>query len=192
MASPLADPTKLAGYVGFDVNPARAAALVDQASALIRGLTRQLFDYVTGDTVILSPIGSIALLPELPAVNVYDLQVLNQDQGTWTPFPDRWDYDPDTGVIEVDPLSWWWPRRQRRSVQVTYDHGYTTAPDDLAGACLGLAADLLANPMHLQSTSVGGVSMRFDRPAALTGAVGTDLPASIQVVIDKYTKPSVR
>lgn len=184
--TPLADSTKLGGYVGFDIDPARAAALVDQASAVIRGLTRQAFDFVSGDTVTLTPAGAVVLLPELPVVAVTALQVAHN--GAWLPFPDRWDWSTE-GVIEVDSRSIWWPRGQN-SVRATNDHGYTVMPDDLSGACLGLAADLLANPMHLQATNVGGVSMRFDRPT-ITGAVGTDLPASVQAVIDKYTLVSV-
>lgn len=179
---PFAAPSDLVAYVGELVTLDRAAALLTQASEIIRGLARQQIDMVTDDVVILDPIGSVVLLPELPVVAVTALEV--RDGADWSPYPDRWVWSA-SGTIRAAP-SRLWPT-EPQSVRVTNSHGYDPIPGDLAAVCLTLAVRLAGNPMRLQSQQIGAVRVQFESSRG-SSALLDDAETRI---IDRYSLASV-
>jgi hypothetical protein len=163
------EPADLFTFMGYPADPsdpdvARAEAMINAAEGMVRGRARQQLDYLAGDVVVLDPQGLAVQLPELPVQNVDTLSVWVVDPatlvGSWQVYdPSQWNWSSD-GVVTAT-WSTWWPS-QPRTVQVTYDHGYTTIPSELITVTLSLAARLASNPLHLQGQATGGISQRFE------------------------------
>lgn len=128
----------------------RATALLTDASALIRGYTRQNFDQQTGDQVVLRPAGNHVRLPQRPVLAVQQVAIIDCDGQPSDPI-NGWCWDGSdkiritgSSIKGIDDP--WWPWNWApEALQVTYDHGYTVTPADVvARACSMVLAVLLA------------------------------------------------
>lgn len=118
-----------------------ATELLREASSLIQAHTGQLFDAVANETVLLTADGSEWLtLPQRPVTAVSALSI----DGTALATPGEYLWDADGNLSRVS-TSWWSPNR--RSVSVTYSHGYavdgngiTLVPAQVRTICLNMVA----------------------------------------------------
>lgn len=112
--------------------------LLDVATEMIRGYTRQYISLVEDETVVLRSQGGLLLLPELPVVSIGDVEydgtvlTLDTDYTVW-----------DSGIIRHTTGVWTDP------VTVTYTHGYSTIPDDIKGVCVDITKRAFENPAGL-------------------------------------------
>lgn len=154
--------------VTVDEQP-RAERLLELASAAVRRETGQTFDLVTSDIVTVRPVGKVARLPQRPVTNVIEIvddgQVVSPDVYEWT----------SQGVITRTPLVDWGDvtgsTRWVGPLTVTYDHGYDTVPDDVAGIVCDAAAARLSNPDRVRQESIGSYSVTY--PTAENVALST-------------------
>lgn len=157
------------------------------------------FDVVTNDVVFIDPMRyRQALLPQIPVVNVDSVQALlpsTDNTGmTWTTLTNfafvantglLYDTTGEPGTSLGFGPSWpWLPG----SLQVTYDHGYTTVPQALINAACRFAQQYLENPTLLLQRGVGDVNDRF---AGNTGGVGIVIDAFDERILDRYTLISI-
>ncbi|RAV17629.1 hypothetical protein DQP57_00350 [Mycobacterium colombiense] len=157
------------------------------------------FDVVEDDTVFIDPKPyRQALLPEIPVVNVSEVQALLPSQTgggmVWTTLT-NYAYVNDTGLIydttgepgvmqSFGPTWPWLPG----SLKVTYDHGYETVPKSLINAAVRFAQQYLENPTLKLQRSIGDVNDRF---AGNTGGVGIVIDAFDERILDRYTLISI-
>jgi hypothetical protein len=174
MAS-LATPSQLASRIQSDLDTATAQLALDNASGMIRRLSRQQIDFVSQETVVLVGNGRILTLPERPPVidgsNPLTVTELAEFGGIAVSMVEDRDFSR-VGTELTRGYPWWWNSSQRlmgypRSrplgvwaprVQVTYSHGYTTIPDDLVALCLDVAQALYTNPQGLRSMKIDDYS----------------------------------
>jgi hypothetical protein len=138
---------EFASYVQSDVDTATAVLLRDLATGAIKSATGQEVDVVTDDAITLAaPDGPWLVLPQLPASEPTLVKVDGETITDWTFSVDRlyrpqgWTaYDDTTGA----PLR----------VEVTYTHGYATAPAELKRIALQAAARAYTNPSGASSHS---------------------------------------
>jgi hypothetical protein len=176
-----ATPADLNNFLGATIDTDRAQQVLNQSTALIQGWCRQNLFAVSGDTVTVDPYDTgECFLPELPVTAVTQVQLLGCD-GTWStldPSFYRWN---SRGKVYLTRRPDFWPW-QYDSVQVTYDHGYTTIPADLQGVCLQLAGRLFSNPYDAQGLVTGGIQMRFSGTRGTDGLKDTEI-----AILGKYT-----
>ncbi len=157
------------------------------------------FDLATGDVVLCDPQPySRAMLPYVPVVNVTSVEgwlpSTTANAMEWTPLT-NYAYDAGTGRIWDTSglpganismgLSWpWLPQ----SLRVTYDHGYSTVPQDLISCACRFAQQYLENPTLMLQRGVGQINDRF---AGNTGGVGIVINAFDQRIMDRYTFISI-
>lgn len=174
MAS-LATPSQLASRIQGDLDTASAQLALDNASGLIRRLSRQQIDFVSQETVILVGRHQILSLPERPAVvdgsNPLTVTELAEFGGISISMVEDRDYSR-VGNELTRGFPWWWNNTQRLMgyprtrplgvwaprVQVTYSHGYATIPDDLQALCLDIAQAMYTNPQGLRSMQIDDYS----------------------------------
>lgn len=159
------------------------------------------FDLVTGETVFIDPKPyRQALLPSIPVANVTSVQGLLPQQNStsggmvWTTLTNYafvtetgllYDTTGEPGVIWNFGPSWpWLPG----SLQVTYDHGYSTVPQGLIFAACRFAQQYLENPALLLQRDVNDVHNRF---AGNTGGVGIVINEFDQMIMDRYRLVSI-
>src|SRR5690606_36466189 len=118
--APLATVEDLEARLGRELTSeeaARANALLADASALIRGWTRQDFTLTLGDVITLRPVGTVVRLPQRPVQAVTAVVAVGGSEaipdvplpvGSWT-----WDgidkvdiWPPDTSWLLSLPESW--------------------------------------------------------------------------------------
>lgn len=131
----LATVAQLEARLGHAVDAIRATALLEDASAVIRGYTGQHFSRVVGDVVTLPVTRGLLVLPQRPADK--PTAIANID-GVAIP-ASAW-YWGGVGVVEFGSPSWVANGPSRtgspRTVMVTYSHGYPEIPGDvIAVAC---------------------------------------------------------
>lgn len=184
--TPFVDSARLATVTAGDATEAISAAL-----SVARGYTGQTLTAVSGDVAECDPHddGSV-YLRELPVTAVSAVSVWAQaPDGSlgWTDVgPTNYRVIQSRGEVRVYstptvPVRW---SREPGSVRVTYDHGFATAPDDLADIVLQIAAMLQSNPRGLAMRRVGEKVNTF---APVTN--GVTLRDSWKAVLDRYTNP---
>ena len=133
----------------------RAAAYLADASALIRGYTRQQFEAVADDEVELRPVGMRIRLPQRPVTDVSSVVAIGWGGVTDLTLPSgTWGWD-GIDIIEISPFTsrvWLslpeidlhggYPDTYR----VTYDHGDDTIPDDVIAVACGMVLRTLLSP----------------------------------------------
>lgn len=132
MADPvLATVQQLEARLGHTVDAIRATALLEDASAIVRGYTRQYFSRVLNDVVTLAVSGGKIVLPQRPADKP---TVVARVDGTG-PYPTSAWFWGGVGVVEFGTPSWVANGGSYVSSPpaaiVTYSHGYTTIPGDV-------------------------------------------------------------
>lgn len=130
----------------------RAAALLADASALVRGYTRQTFDLVTADEVVLRPVGTVLRLPQRPVVDVTAVVALGcADVAEITLTAWCWDgsdkVDID-GARALDPAvaDVWQRCCGPNTYKVTNDHGYAATPADVVAVVTAMVLRTLTAP----------------------------------------------
>lgn len=172
------------------------------AQAFVEGYCNRSFDLVTGDIAFIDPKPyRQALLPAIPVANVSNVQALLPDTTgtgglTWTALTNyRFVADtgllydttgePGTGASFSCAPSWpWLPG----SLQVTYDHGYSTVPTALINVAIRFAQQYLENPALLLQREVGAFNERY---AGNTGGVGIVINEFDKLIMDRYTLISI-
>lgn len=197
--SALASPADLEARLGRDLTAqeaARAEALLNDASAVVRAYTRQTFDLATDDEVVLRATGGRITLPGRPVQDVSRVEVIGGSEA----LPDftlaDWLFDGiDTvrigegaAVINL-PEAWWDDDGYPGTYRVTYTHGYAEVPGDVLAVVCGVVLRVLTNPSGYRSETVGSYSVTYAVPA--TGEqLGTNLTRYEMKALDRYRRKS--
>ena len=195
--SALASPDDIEARLGRDLTAqeaARAQALLSDASAVVRAYTRQNFDLVTDDEVVLRATGGRISLPGRPVQGVSRVEVIGGSDA----LPDftlaDWLFDGiDTvrigegaAVINL-PEAWWDDDGYPGTYRVTYTHGYAEVPAEMLSVVCGVVLRVLTNPSGYRSETVGSYSVTYAVPA--TGEqLGTNLTRYEMRVLDRYRR----
>jgi hypothetical protein len=148
-----------------------AAEAVEVASAMVRSYCRSSITYVIGDVAVIP--GTAArrlLLGERPVTAVASVRL---DGTLLDPSAYRWQR---SGALWRTG-GWGGPDHD---VEVTYSHGFTTVPADLAAVTRLAAARLATNPEQLSRQEMEGYSVLAAAPVGFT--VGELL------VLDRYRR----
>lgn len=168
---------------------ARVQTAIEIASEMVRR-GRRVFTLVTGDVVTLDgPGGRDLLLPQdrLPVRSVTSIT----NRGRWDTSAvtvDAADYDwSASGIIRLRrgaTLGHCWSSLSR-GIVVTYTHGYTIIPRDVAGVVLSIAKRLYDNPAGstVRSETLGDYSVTYDATA------GGLLPHE-ELILSQYEVPA--
>lgn len=163
----------------------RVAALLDDASALVRSYTRQNFAPPTSETIALRASAGVVRLPKRPVTDVTSVVLIGLN-GT----PDitivGWGWD---GLDVVDVSGWdrvivnlpeWVHDRAclPATYRVTYTHGYDTVPADVVAVVCAMVGRTMSAPSTasgVTSETIGSYSYRTAEPgmgvtATLTAA----------------------
>lgn len=142
-----------------DTEARRAASLLADASALVRSYTRQDFDLVTGDTVVLRPVGTTLTLPHRPVVAVTSVVGIGGRANIPDVTLNGWTWD-GLDEIDVHGVGWrtaidydleldyegWCPE----SYRVLYDHGFPETPGNVVGIVCGMVNRVLLAPSPVE------------------------------------------
>jgi len=156
-----------------EVEQTRAAALLDDASAMIRAYTGQTFDLVENDVIVLRIQGGVVRLPQRPVTEVSQVIALGGNL-----IPDvtviDWIFDgvdqirigEGTFIINL-PAIWWDDDGYPGTYRVTYSHGYAQVPADVVALTCGTVLRTLTAPTTaggVTSETIGSYSYRLDGP----------------------------
>jgi hypothetical protein len=159
----LATVEDLEARLGRELTPeesARAAALLADASALIRGWARQ--DFTPGEsTVVLRPVGTVVRLPQRPVRAVTAVTAVGGSDaipdialpsGSWTwDGVDRVDiWPPDTSWLLSLPETWVDGFGAVDTYRVTYRHGYDEVPADVIAVVCAMVTRVLTAPSPVE------------------------------------------
>ncbi|AYN57276.1 head-to-tail adaptor [Arthrobacter phage Bridgette] len=189
MADPvLATVEQLEARLGHTVDADRATALLEDASAIVRGYTRQYFSRVEDDVVTLRVDNGCVVLPQRPAdkptliARADGSGVIGAASWWWT----------GMGVVELNPPAWLANGPTRRSrpvvgVTVTYSHGYEEIPGDVvAVVCQMVARVIEGTDTHgLRSESIDDYQYQLGG-GIVSGAVAL-VPAEMHT-LDRYRR----
>jgi hypothetical protein len=164
---------------------ARAPALLDDASALVRRYTRQDFELVTNDAIVLRPVGGVLRLPQRPVVAVDSVAMIKIDGTPGPPFS-GWSWDgldkitiTGHGIAGlVDPFWPWAIELAGRTYQVIYDHGEALIPDDVIAVVANMVNRVLTAPSlteGLQAERLGEYSYQAQQGAAAVSGTAVRL-----------------
>jgi hypothetical protein len=174
-----------------DDEEARAPALLADASALVRDFTRQNFTAVTGDAIVLRPVGVLLRLPQRPVTAVTSVSVVAPDGTSTTPMT-GWSWD---GRDKVD-LTWgefhpdwstaaWRDRSIPDTYQVVYDHGDTTVPAIVVATVCAMALRTLLSPSMtagMVAERIGSYNYQLQQGGGAPGATVTMTDADEKAV----------
>lgn len=173
---------------------ARADALLEDSSALVRSYTRQDFAPPASETVVLRASSGVIRLPKTPVTAVTAVVAVGADGG-----PDLalagWVFD---GIDVIDVAGWdsliinlpeslndvYLPPTYR----VTYAPGYAVVPADVVAVVCAMSMRTLTAPTMaagVTSETIGSYSYRMAE-----GGIGTSvhLGASEKAVLDRYRR----
>lgn len=162
---------------------ARSAALLADASALIRRYAGQQFDAVAADEIVLRPVGSYLRLPQRPVTDVTSVVAVG-----YAPVPDltlpagSWAWD-GIDTIELSPLdgdvwlslpaSWADGYAGPDTYRVAYDHGDADVPADVVAVCCRMVLAVLLAPTMAEGLgreTIGQYSYGYQQGMAAPGA----------------------
>lgn len=145
-----------------DIDEATATVVLAAASGHVRGAVGQDLSLTWGDTVVLDGVAEQWLsLPQRPviAVTAVTINGATVPSADWTLSGSRLYRWAGWNRVLVMTASTSYGRAPTL-VAVTYDHGYPEIPDDIKGATLAMAADILANPTGLLSENIDDYTWR--------------------------------
>lgn len=190
----LASSADLEARLGRDLTAAeaaRAAALLADASALVRSYTRQTFTLVEDDGAVLRAQGGEIRLPQRPVTAVASVVAIGGSDAVPDVTVADWVWDGldlirvGAGCCVINLPEVWWDDEDGYpgTYRVTYSHGYATVPADVVRVVCGMALRTLTAPTMaggVTSETVGPYSYRIDQPGtglavALTAADKKDL-----------------
>lgn len=166
----MADFTSVADIAAFlqvdiatDVQIAAAERAVAEATAAIRNYCNQYLELVEDEVIVLDSAGGQRLfLPELPVVGIDEVV----EDGTTLTVDDDYKLG-QYGILHRIGAKW---ARGIQIIQVTYDHGYATLPDDIVAIATraasrayqsGLRADDDDGVMGVQSKRLGDFGVAY-------------------------------
>ena len=142
-----------------DAEAARAPALLDDASAMVRAYTGQTFTLVADDEVVLRVQAGIVRLPQRPVIAVSRVVAIGGELAPDVAITD-WVFDGvdqiaiGTGAAVINlPETWWDDDGFPGTYRVTYSHGYAAPPADVVAVTCGMVLRTLTAP-----TTQGGVT----------------------------------
>ena len=163
----------------------RAAAYLADASALIRGYTRQQFEEVTADEVELRPVGMRIRLPQRPVTAVSAVVAIGWGGVSDIALPAGvWAWD-GIDIVEISPFqsNVWLSLPEidlygsyPDTYRVTYDHGDDTIPDDVIAVACGMVLRTLLSPSLVEgmtSERIGEYSYQLGQFAGGAAAGAT-------------------
>ncbi|MFD7410623.1 mobile element protein [Kitasatospora purpeofusca] len=153
----LADPARLAVWLGVPADDPQLLAALAAASARFRGAVRHPVTAVTGATVHLYGDGTDRLaLPAAPVTAVTSVTVDGQAVTDWR-------LRRDIGVLRRTSACGWpdWAE-----VVVVCDHGHDPVPDDVQEAVLDQARTVYTVQPGVQTVQAGAESVTFGAAAA--------------------------
>ena len=150
MGTPFISRDDLSDYLGRDVAADDGATIVvDAACEMVRTMTEQTLDAVSEDTITLDGTGTDAIiLPQLPVNGAGTVNMIGSDGGTTavTNYALKGNgvllRTRGSAAAEEDYVETSWPIG-RQNVEVTYDHGYDSVPEDLRFVALTLASRMI-------------------------------------------------
>lgn len=175
----------------------RAAAYLADASALIRKYTKQQFEEVSGDTIVLRPVGTVLRLPQRPVTAVNSVTALASSGGLEVALPvGTWTFDGiDQVDIWPDSFRWminlpdaWYDGDGPDTYRVDYDHGDDTIPPDVVAICCGMVLRVLLSPSlveGLTSERIGEYSYQLGQfPGGAAAGVTVRLSEADKQALD--------
>ncbi len=185
---PLATPLDLERRIGTlsAAQAARAPALLEDASALVRAETKLQFAKMVDDVVEIRSAGSVIRLPQRPVIDVTQVaaigipptQDLIMPSGTWS-------FDGIDAIEIQGNLGWVinlpevWSTNDWAGVgsyRVTYSHGHETVPPEIRGLVASMVNRTLTAPSvsDLVSESIGSGDYAWQAQQG-TGAMGASV-----------------
>lgn len=165
----------------------RIQQLLDDASALVRSFTRQKFEYVEDDVIVLRPVGSYIRLPQTPVVEVSKIEAVagyNDMHFTLS----AWSFD---GIDKIQLFAglgqvvnypeWWYDNEGVNTYRVTYSHGYPTGegeagiPDDIVAAVCAMVMRVVTSPSQVGGMVSERIGQYFYQLQQNQGAAGASV-----------------
>jgi len=194
--SPLASPSDLADRLGRALTAqeqARAAALLEDASALVRSYTGRSFEHVADDVKVLRVSSGRIVLPDTPVTDVSRVVAVSGRDDVPDIVLADWEWDGidsirlgDGSCIINVPELWWDDDGYPGTYRVTYSHGYQQVPADVVAVVCGMVLRTLTAPTMaggVTSETIGSYSYRLETPGA--GLMVT-LSQDDRRVLDRY------
>jgi hypothetical protein len=180
----LATVQDLEARLGRDLTPTeanRAETLLGDASALVRSYTRQTFDLVEDDELVLRPVGVELRLPQRPVTAVASVAAV----GGHDTIPDipltGWTFD-GIDIVNVDGIDsnvWvslpaWWEDHGGHpdTYRVVYTHGYATVPPEVVTVVCAMVLRTLTAPSPVEgmvSERIGQYNYQLQQGGGSTG-----------------------
>ncbi|WP_422758284.1 hypothetical protein [Paenarthrobacter sp. C1] len=190
MADPvLATVEQLEARLGHAVDADRAEALLEDASAIVRGYTGQYFTKVEDDVATLAVNRGQVTLPQRPAEKP---SLISRADGSGTYPSGSW-YWGGIGVIDFGSPSWlangptrsWTPQ----AVTVTYTHGFEEIPADVVAVVCQMVGRVIdgTDTPGLRSESIDDYQYQMGGNI-VSGAVA--LVPSEKETLDRYRRRS--
>lgn len=175
----------------------RAAAYLADASALIRAYTKQAFEEVSGDEVVLRPVGTQVRLPKRPVTAVNSVVAVGWVDGTEITLPvGFWGWD-GIDIVEIAPFnSNVWINLADLELtgdtpdtyRVNYDHGPSSVPPDVVAVCCAMVLRPLLSPSlveGLTSERIGEYSYQLGQfPGGAAAGVSVRLSEADKEALD--------
>lgn len=156
----LADPEDLAVWLGVPATDAKLRQALAAASSRFRGAVRHHVTAVASEELTVDGNGRESIpLPAAPVTEVTSVALDGEPLVDGEGF--SWSQD---GFLRR--LGGCWPDRLR-CIQVVYDHGYGTVPEDVAEVVIDQARALFAVLPGIQTRTVGGQSVTFGTQASI-------------------------
>ena len=182
--APLATPAMLGNYLQQTISGTDPVAvqLLAQSSAVIRRYLDMTVTQVSAGVELRTPRNGEVFLKEAPATAVSLLEVRDPWTGAWSTVPTTaYNVDLEEGIIArgfINTTGVRWPTDDK-SWRVTYDHGFATVPDDIAGVCVGVAARFYSTPAGIDMERTGLRQVKY----SLTTDAFNDLE---KIVLDGF------
>lgn len=166
----------------------RIQQLLNDASALVRSYTRQTFNYVEDEVIILRPIGSTVRLPQTPVISIANIKAISGYPG----LPDftlaAWVFDGIDKIklwSDIDQVvnypQWWYDNAGANTYQVTYSHGYIGSegesgiPDDIIAVVCGMVIRVVTSPSQVGGMVSERIGQYFYQLQQNQGAAGASV-----------------
>jgi hypothetical protein len=157
---------------------ARITALLSDSSELIRAHTGQIFEAVTGDVIVLRPVGVMIRLPQRPVTAVTTVAAVGRDGSTLGALSDwSWDGRDKVNISCATPSGSWppgWDGPLPDTYQVTYSHGYATIPPIVVATAANMVLRTLLSPSMatgMVSERIGAYNYQLQQSSGSSGAV---------------------
>lgn len=157
---------------------AQANAFLEDASGKVVSYCRQDFALVSGDEVVLRPVGSLLRLPQRPVVAVTSVTAIGCDGQADFPLAgycwdgsDLIDLSGWSGAV-INLPEWWGDGDGADSYRVVYDHGYAVIPAEVVAVVCAMVLRVLSSPSPVEgivTEKIGQYSYGLQQGAGANG-----------------------